>query len=142
MFLLAAWNNGDFSEVKKHVAPVCAIQVNGLDYDPESDVDGPILARQSIEYWRAIAPGIKMELISEIKEKDHIAIEWLLTDTHTGERVDLPASGNVLDLRGLVFLTLEKDNDVEVVTAFDALALAVQTGAIEPADWWAGCMAS
>jgi predicted ester cyclase len=141
-FLLAAWNNGDFSEAGEQVAPDCTIRMNGFTYDPDTDVDGPTMARQSIEYWRAMVPDIKMELIQEIKEKDHIALEWFLTGTHTGERVDLPASGNALELPGSAFLTLEKGKIVEVATAFDALTLAVQTGSIEPPEWWPGRQAS
>jgi hypothetical protein len=45
-----------------------------------------------------------------------------------------------MSLHGSVFMALEKDKIVAVATAFDALA--VQTGAIEPPDWWPGRMAA
>ena len=126
-FVLAAWNDGDFSEATEHVAPDLTIHVNGFAFEPDGDVDGPTMARQSIEYWRTIAPDIQMKLLQEIRQKEHIAIEWLLTGTHTGEIAELPASGNPIELRGSAFLTLEKDKVVDAATAFDALALAVQT---------------
>lgn len=137
-FVLAAWNDGDFSEATEHVAPDLTIHVNGFAFEPDGDVDGPTMARQSIEYWRTIAPDIQMKLLQEIRQKEHIAIEWLLTGTHTGEIAELPASGNPIELRGSAFLTLEKDKVVDAATAFDALALAVQTRATEPPAWWPG----
>jgi predicted ester cyclase len=70
---------------------------------------------------------------AEIRQKDRIAIEWLITGTHTGERPELPASGNSIELQGSAFLTLNHDKIVQVSTVFDALALAVQTGAAEAA---------
>jgi hypothetical protein len=137
-FILAAWNEGDFSEAGKHVAPELAMSINGLTSDPAPEGDGPAMAKESIEYWRAIIPDLKMDLSQEIQQKDRIAIEWLITGTHTGERPELPASGNSIELQGSAFLTLKNDKIAQVSTVFDALALAVQTGAAEAPAWWPG----
>jgi len=137
-FVLAAWNEGDFSEAGKHVAPDVAMSINGFTYDSAPEGDGPAMAKESIEYWRAIVPDLTMDLSQEIRQKDQIAIEWLITGTHTGERPELPASGNSIELHGSAFLTLKDDKIVEVSTVFDALALAVQTGAAEAPAWWPG----
>ena len=135
-FLVAAWNEGDFSEAEKHVAPDCAIYMNGFAPDLGPEESGPALAKESIEYWRAIVPDIRMELTQEIREKDKIAIEWVLTGTHTGTRPDLPASGNAIEVQGSTFLTLDDDKVVEAWSVFDGLALAVQTGTTEKPAWW------
>jgi predicted ester cyclase len=137
-FVLAAWNEGDFNDAGKHVAPDLATSINGLTYDSTPEGDGPATAQESIEYWRAIIPDLKMDLSQEIQQKDRIAIEWLITGTHTGERPELPASGNLIELHGSAFLTLKDDKIVQVSTVFDALALAVQTGAAEAPAWWPG----
>jgi hypothetical protein len=137
-FILAVWNEGDFSEAGKYVAPDLATSINGLTYDSTPEGDGPAMAQESIEYWRAIIPDLKMDLSQEIRQKDRIAIEWLITGTHTGERPELPASGNLIELQGSAFLTLKDDKIVQVSTVFDALALAVQTGAAEAPAWWPG----
>ena len=96
------------------------------------------MAQKSIEYWRAIVPDLKMGLLQEIHEKDRIAIEWLITGTHTGEQPELPASGNSIELQGSAFLTLKDDKIIGVSTDFDALALTVQTGAAEAPGMVAG----
>jgi hypothetical protein len=137
-FVLAAWNEGDFSEAGKYVAPDLAMSINGLTDDSAPEGDGPAMAKDSVEYWRAIIPDLKMDLSQEIRQKDRIAIEWLITGTHTGERPELPASGNLIELQGSAFLTLKDDKIVQVSTVFDALALAVQTGAAEAPAWWPG----
>ena len=137
-FVLAAWNEGDFSQAEKYVAPALAMSMNGFSYDSTPEGNGPAMAQESVEYWRAIVPDLKMDLLQEIREKDRIAIEWLITGTHTGERPELPASGNLIELEGSAFLTLEDDKIVEVSTDFDALALAVQTDAAEAPAWWPG----
>jgi predicted ester cyclase len=137
-FILAVWNAGDFSEAGKYVAPDLATSINGLTHDSTPEGDGPAMAQESIEYWRAIIPDLKMDLTQEIRQKDQIAIEWLITGTHTGERPELPASGNLIELQGSAFLTLKDDKIVQVSTVFDALALAVQTGAAEAPAWWPG----
>ena len=78
-----------------------------------------------------------MELTQEIRANDQIAIEWVLTGTHTGEqRSELPASGNAIEVYGSTFLTLEDDRIVEAWSVFDSLALAVQTGTAEEPAWW------
>ena len=137
-FVVGAWNEGNFEEAEKYVAPGVTMTMNGFAYDSGPEGDGPAMAQESVEYWRAIIPDLKMDLSQEIREKDRIAIEWLITGTHTGERPELPASGNLIELQGSAFLTLEDDKIVEVSTVFDALALAVQTDAIEAPAWWPG----
>ena len=137
-FVLAAWNEGDFTDAEKHVAPGCVVYTNGFAYDSGPEGDGAAMAKEGIEYWRAIAPDLEMRLSQEIREKDRIAIEWSITGTHTGGRPELPATGNAIELQGSAFLALEDDKIVEVWTVFDSLALAVQTGATEAPAWWPG----
>ena len=67
-FLLAAWNEGDFSDAEEFVASDCAIHLNGFTYDPDEDIDGPTMARQNVSDWRRIAPDIKMTLLQELRE--------------------------------------------------------------------------
>ena len=81
-------------------------------------------------------PDLRMDLLQEIRKKDQIAIEWLITGTHTGQRPELPASGNLIKLPGSAFLTLKNGKIAQVSTVFDALALVVQTGAAEAPAWW------
>ena len=90
-FVLGAWNEGDFSEADKYIAPDMEIYTNGLSLS--SDHGGPAMARESIESWRALAPDLRMELSQEIGEKHRIAIEFRITGTHTGDTPELPASG-------------------------------------------------
>lgn len=133
-FLLGAWNDGDFSEAYKHIAPDIEICSNGLSLTSEHG--GPALVRESIESWRALAPDLQMELSREIRDKHRIAIEFSLTGTHTEDVPGLPASGRAIDVEGTAFLTLDGDKITEFWTVFDALAFAVQTGAVEaPARW-------
>ena len=68
-----------------------------------------------------------MELTREIREKDQIAIEWVISGMHSGMRPDLPASGNPIESQFRVS-TLDDDKIVEASSVFDSLALAVQTG--------------
>ena len=79
-----------------------------------------------------------MELLTEIREKDRVAIGWLITGTHTGDRPELPATGDPINVQGSAFLTLDDDKIVHVSTVFDALSIAVQTGAAEAPAWWPG----
>ena len=62
----------------------------------------------------------------------------VMRQKYFGAKPELAASGNAIELQGSAFLTLEDDKIVEVWTVFDALALAVQTGAAEAPAWWPG----
>ena len=135
-FILGASNEGDFGEASKHVAPGIELYTNGLSV--RSEHGGPAMARQSIESWRALAPDLRMELAREIGEKNRIAIAFRVTGTHTGDIAGLPASGGAIDVEGTAFLTLDAGKITEVWTVFDALALAVQTGAATAPAWWPG----
>jgi len=52
-FILGVWNEGDFSEAEKYVAPDLAMSINGFAYDSTPEGDGPAMAQESVEYWRA-----------------------------------------------------------------------------------------
>jgi len=54
-FILGAWNDGDFSEAYKHIAPGIELYTNGLSV--KSEYGGPAMTKESIESWRALAPG-------------------------------------------------------------------------------------
>ena len=69
-FLVAAWNEGDFSKAEKYVAPDCAVFMNGFAPELGPEESGPALAEESIEYWRAMVPDIRMELTQEIRAGD------------------------------------------------------------------------
>jgi predicted ester cyclase len=135
-FMLGAWNDGDFSEAHKYVAPDVELFTNGLAQ--ESEHGGPAMVKESIESWRAMVPDIRMELTQEIREKHRIAIEFRVTGTHTGDSPVLPAGGGTIDVEGSAFLALDGDKIVEAWTVFDSLAAAVQTGAAEAPAWWPG----
>ena len=55
-FIVTAWNQGDFSEAEKHVAPVVAVSVNGDTRDATPATGGMGMAQQSVEYWRSMVP--------------------------------------------------------------------------------------
>jgi predicted ester cyclase len=135
-FLVGGWNEGDFSEAHKHIAPAIEIYANGLSLSSEHG--GPAMVKESIESWRALAPDLRMELSREIRDKHRIAIEFRITGTHTGDAPGLPASGGTIDVEGTALLTLSGGKITEVRTVFDTLALAVQTGAVEAPAWWPG----
>lgn len=134
-FIVAAWNEGDFSEAEKYVAPDVAVSVNGDTRDVTPAAGGVGMAQESVEYWRSIVPDIRMEVLSEIRHRDRIAIEWRLQGTHTGERPELPATGNPIGIEGAAFLTIDDDKIAKVSTVFDALSLLVQIGATESQTW-------
>jgi SnoaL-like domain len=91
-FVLGAWNDGDFSEADKHIAPDIEIYTHGLSFSSEHG--GPAMVKGSIESWRALAPDARMELSQEIREKDRIAIEFRITATTPGtSRSCRPAVG-------------------------------------------------
>jgi predicted ester cyclase len=133
-FMLGTWNDGDFGEAHKHIAPDVEVFTNGLLL--ESEHGGPAMLKESIESWRAMVPDLRMELPQEIRQKHRIAIEVRVKGTHTGDTPGLPASGGAIDLEAS--LTLDGDKIVEAWTVFDSLALAVQTGAAETPAWWPG----
>jgi predicted ester cyclase len=137
-FVLGAWNTGDFDRADEFVAPDCATYVNGFPYDSRPDGDGAAMARQSAEYWRTVIPDLEMELLDEVRHRDRIAIEWLITGTHTGERPELGPSGDRVEVVGAAFLVLEKHKIVEARTVFDALALLAALGQRELLEAAAG----
>ena len=59
-FVLGAWNEGDFGEARKHIAPDIEIYTNGLSFSSEHG--GAAMVKESIESWRAPAPDVRMEL--------------------------------------------------------------------------------
>jgi predicted ester cyclase len=81
------------------------------------------LSAYGTEGQRFESSRARLDLSQEIREKDRIAIEWLITGTHKGERPELPASGSLIELQGSAFLTLKDDKIVEVCTVLMRLLL-------------------
>ena len=117
-FVLGDWNEGDFGEARKHIAPAIEIYTNGLSFSSEHG--GPAMVKESIESWRALAPDVRMELSQEIREKDRIAIEFRITAAHSGDIPELPAGGGAIDVEGTAFLTLSGGKVSDVRTVFES----------------------
>ena len=135
-FLINAWDTGDLSEAETFIAPDCAVKMNGLAFEPDATNDSVSALRQSIETWRGLFPDLDMTLLEEVGKKDQIAVEGLISGTHTGSQPDLPATGNAVELRCAVFLMLSETKIVEMATVYDGLSLAIATGATDAPSWW------
>jgi steroid delta-isomerase-like uncharacterized protein len=77
------------------------------------------------------APDLKEELKSVIVSGNRVAIEWIMSGTHTGDWPDLPANGKSFSMRGVSLMELRDGKIQRNTDYYDSASWMRQLG-VEP----------
>lgn len=80
-------------------------------------------------YFEAF-PDLSFTIDEMISDDDRMGVRWTSHGTHTGDLMDLPATGESATVTGISFLHIEDGKITEVYNNHDRLGLLEQLGAI------------
>jgi steroid delta-isomerase-like uncharacterized protein len=84
------------------------------------------------ENFYAAFPGVQAHVLDLIESGDKLGARLLLSGSHQGEFLGVPASGNDVQLAITTLLTMRDGKCVERWSTADMLGLLIQVGAVPP----------
>jgi steroid delta-isomerase-like uncharacterized protein len=120
-FFEEIWNQGDETAIDRYIP----LDAKGNDPDFGSGREG---FKNQWRKWRVGFPDLHFEIVDLISEGDKVLTRWVLTGTHTGEYLGLPATGKSIRIEGMSLDRIEDGWVAEGFDGWDALALRRQLG--------------
>jgi steroid delta-isomerase-like uncharacterized protein len=123
-FFEEIWNQGDESAIDRYIP----LDAKGNDPDFGSGREG---FKDQWRKWRAAFPDLHFEIVDLIAEGDKVLTRWVLTGTHQGEYLGVPATGKSIRVAGMSLDRIEDGLVAEGFDGWDALGLRQQLGLYE-----------
>ena len=101
--LVEAWNEHDANKVAALYAP---------DYEEEDIAAAdrhrsPIAARATFVLYLRAFPDLRLEAEDVVIQGDCAVLSWILTGTHRGSLMNIPATGRPVRVRGVSIMTFD-----------------------------------
>jgi steroid delta-isomerase-like uncharacterized protein len=119
-----AWEKGDFEAYKEVVAP------EYVWYLPSRSTK-PMSREETIEFGKMLRnafPDIIYSIEELIAVEDRVISRFIVRGTHEGEYQGIPATGNKIEVSGIMMTRIENGKIVEDKEELDALGLMMQLG--------------
>ena len=116
-----AWGDGDLAAFEQLLAPgyVRRSKTGSEDYAS---------LRKTIEAMHTAFPDSSTEILEIIEDGPKVAVHWQTTGTHTGEFMDVPATGRSITVTGASFLTFDGGKLAEEWVVWDPRELLSALG--------------
>jgi len=117
-----AFSTGDFEAYKEVVAP------EYVWYFPSRSTK-PVSREETIEFVKMLRnafPDITYSIEELIAVEDRVISRFIVRGTHEGEYQGIPATGNKIEVSGIVMTRIENGKIVEDKEELDALGLMMQ----------------
>jgi steroid delta-isomerase-like uncharacterized protein len=103
------WNKGNLNIIDELAAP------DFVDHEPASpeEAHGPEGVRQFVEMYRSAFPDVQLTVDDQVAEGDMVVTRWTARDTHQGELMGIPPSGNRVEVTGISIDRFEGGKMVE-----------------------------
>ncbi len=100
--LLDAWNAHDLDAVMACYDPA----YDGTDVGEAASRQGAIALRKMVRRWFRAFPDLRVTPEQVIVQGDQVALGWLLSATHQGAFMRIPATRRRITLRGVSMMTI------------------------------------
>jgi steroid delta-isomerase-like uncharacterized protein len=91
---------------------------------------GPEGDKYVVNLYHSAFPDAQITVEDQIAEGDRVVTRWTGRGTHQGEFMDVPPSGNRIEIAGMTVNRVSRGKIVEIWTIFDALGMMRQIGAL------------
>ena len=92
----AAWSKGDLQQLQQMLDAKCVTY--NLVTSEERGID---FETQACQIWHNSFTDVQVHIQQMVAESDKVSVYWHLTSTHTGEFMDIPATGKQIVVPGL-----------------------------------------
>ena len=124
------WNKHQIQAIDRLLAPDAI--AHGLGDGPDAVLRGPAGFRPFFQKFTQAFPDIHVEVADTIMEGDKLAARCLVTGTHLGDSLGVPATGRRVEFGGIAILRVKDGKIVEGWNHFDFQVLAQQIGSGPP----------
>ncbi len=124
-FSAEVWGEGNVALADELIAP------DLVEHTPfPAPTPGLTGHKQVLTMFRAAFPDLKVTVDEVIGEGDWTYLRWHGQGTHTGDLMNIPATGKTVQITGMDILKLENGKIKERWAEINALALMQQLGVI------------
>ncbi|MFP3461879.1 ester cyclase [Arthrobacter globiformis] len=116
-----AWGDGDLAAFEQLLAP-------GYVRRSKTGAEDYASLRKTIEAMHTAFPDSSTEILEIIEDGPKVAVHWQTTGTHTGEFMDVPATGRSIAVTGASFLRFDGDKLAEEWVVWDPRELLSALG--------------
>ncbi|WP_314192194.1 ester cyclase [uncultured Arthrobacter sp.] len=116
-----AWGDGDLAAFEQLLAP-------GYVRRSKSGSEDYASLRKTIEAMHTAFPDSSTEILEIVEDGTKVAVHWRTTGTHTGEFMDVPATGRSIAVTGASFLRFDGDKLAEEWVVWDPRELLSALG--------------
>jgi steroid delta-isomerase-like uncharacterized protein len=116
-----AWGDGDVAAFEQLLAP-------GYVRRSKSGSEDYASLRKTIEAMHTAFPDSSTEILEIVEDGTKVAVHWQTTGTHTGEFMDVPATGRNIAVTGASFLRFDGDKLAEEWVVWDPRELLSALG--------------
>lgn len=122
------WNKRRLQVVDELIAPSHALN------DPivfGSQI-GPEFYKRRVAELTTSFPDLRFTIEDMIIEKEKVGVSWIISGTHQGEFMDLPARGRKISVEGITIHLIANGKILDSHARWDALGLLRQLGDVSP----------
>ena len=122
------WNKRKLDLVAELISPSHALNdpfVSGSQVGPE-------MYRRRIVELTTSFPDLRFTLDDLIAEKDKVVAAWVISGTHKGEFMNIPATGKKVTVEGVTIHYIRNGKILDSNARWDGIGLLRQIGALPP----------
>jgi steroid delta-isomerase-like uncharacterized protein len=121
------WNKSQINAIDRRLAQDAV--AHGLFDDHGQELRGPAGFKSFFLQFTNAFPDIHVEVADTISEGDKIAARCIVTGTHKGDMLGVPASHKPVEFTGIAIIRVKDGRIVEAWNNFDFQGLSKQIGA-------------
>lgn len=122
-----AWNEGELAVVDEYLTEDTAVHFPGLD-----PFTGPAAYKDQIRRYHTAFPDFHVEITDMFSDDEHVVVQYVATGTHEGTLeggpMPIPATGNGMEVDGIVVIHFEDGDPVAEYNRSDSLRMLEQLG--------------
>jgi steroid delta-isomerase-like uncharacterized protein len=123
-FYEEVWNKRRLEVVDELISPSHALN----DPDVSGSQTGPELYKRRVVKFTASFPDLRFTIEDMIAEEEKVVVCWIISGTHKGEFMDIPATGRKISVEGITIHHITSGKILESYARWDALGLMRQLG--------------
>jgi len=122
------WNKRRLEVVDELISPSHALN----DPDVSGSQTGPELYKRRVVKFTVSFPDLRFTIEDMIAEKGKVVVCWIISGTHKGEFMDIPATGRKVSIEGITIHHITNGKILDSYARWDALGLMRKLGDIPP----------
>jgi steroid delta-isomerase-like uncharacterized protein len=122
------WNKRRLEVVDELISPSHALN----DPIASDSQTGPELYKRRVVDLTTSFPDLRFTIEEMISEEGKLVVAWIISGTHKGEFMDIPASGRKVFVEGITIHHIANGKILDSYARWDALGLMRQLGLASP----------